>query len=184
MKLRILYPIHAPRFTYIHSNNSIKPGHTFLISGFIRYITSESIAIEATDIDFMYTPNVNVVHNMHDSPSTTVSGHHSDFDMIIDEIESQVLQTSQAPKKGYKLTTSSHGSHSTTFMHNLNKLSDLALDCLDLNINNDVYVYKPKSDNDDIEPNDEASDLEEQKPAKKPAKKQRQTKKKRNKIIK
>ncbi|RIB12224.1 hypothetical protein C2G38_2201210 [Gigaspora rosea] len=50
----------------------IKPGHTFLISEFIRYVTSESIAVEATDIDFMYAPSVNVVHNIHDSPSTTI----------------------------------------------------------------------------------------------------------------
>ncbi|CAG8482265.1 8265_t:CDS:2, partial [Gigaspora rosea] len=56
----------------------IKPGHTFLISEFIRYVTSESIAVEATDIDFI---------------------HWSDFDIIIDKIESQVPQTSQAPKK-------------------------------------------------------------------------------------
>ncbi|CAG8791182.1 16225_t:CDS:1, partial [Racocetra fulgida] len=43
----------------MHSNNSIKPGRTFLISGFIRRITSESISVEATDIDFMYAPSVN-----------------------------------------------------------------------------------------------------------------------------
>ncbi|CAG8547489.1 11862_t:CDS:2, partial [Racocetra fulgida] len=103
--------------------------------------------------------------------------HRSDFDMIIDEIESQASQTSQAPKKGRKLTTSSHGSYSTTSVYNLNKsvtsnsdlspasnettqlskckkrLSDLALDCLDLNVSNDV---NEPDESDDIEPDDEA----------------------------
>ncbi|CAG8808115.1 43670_t:CDS:2, partial [Gigaspora margarita] len=167
MKLRFLYPTHAPCFTYIYSNNSIKPGWTFLISGFIRYITSESIAVEATDIDFIYASNDNIAHNMHDSPSMTVSGHCSDFDMIIDEIESQVLQISQALKKDHKLTTSSYSLHSMTFMYNLNK---------SVTSNSDLSpsietTQLPK------EPNDEASDLKKQKLAKKPAKKQKQAKK-------
>ncbi|CAG8804090.1 33971_t:CDS:2 [Gigaspora margarita] len=102
IKLRILYSTHAPHSTYICSKNSIKP-------------------VEATDIDFIYAPNVNVVHNMHESPLITVPGHHSDFDIIIDEIESQVLQTLQTPKKGRKLTTSLHSLHSTIFIYNLNK---------------------------------------------------------------
>ncbi|CAG8843584.1 10571_t:CDS:2, partial [Gigaspora margarita] len=127
IKLRILYPTHAPCFTYIHSNNSIKP---------------ESIAVEATDIDFIYAPNFNVIHNMHDSLSTTVSGHHSDFDIIIDEIESRSVTSN--------LDLSPAGVETTQFPKGKKRLSDLALDCLDLN----------------IKPNDEASDLEEQKLAK------------------
>ncbi|CAG8693204.1 17773_t:CDS:2, partial [Cetraspora pellucida] len=140
MKLRILYPTNAPRFTYIHANNSIKSGQTFLVSGFVRRVNPETIAIEATDIDFMYANNAIISHNRHDVSSTTISSQHSAFDDIVDEIESTISQVSKKTSTRKK------------------KISDLALDCLGLNI---VDEQESKGDDDSKAPDDEVEDLEE-----------------------
>ncbi|CAG8440858.1 9635_t:CDS:2, partial [Cetraspora pellucida] len=78
---------------------------TFLVSGFVRRINPEAIAIEATDIDFMYASNAVVNHNVQEIPSTTISSQRSAFDEIVDEIESTISQT---PKKNNILATNSH----------------------------------------------------------------------------
>ncbi|CAG8725583.1 14966_t:CDS:2, partial [Cetraspora pellucida] len=159
MKLRILYSTNVPRFAYIHAKNSIKPGRTFLVSGFVRHINPEAIAIEATDIDFMYAFNAVVNHNVQEIPSMTIS---------IDEIESTISQT---PKKNNILATNSHSTTSapsayasssteaTKLQKGKKKLSDLALDCLGLNI---VDEQENKSEDDNNMADDEVIDLEEQ----------------------
>ncbi|CAG8574244.1 2383_t:CDS:1, partial [Scutellospora calospora] len=152
MKLRILYPTNAPRFTYIHANNSIKSGRTFLVSGFVRRISPEVIAMEATDIDFMYASNAVVNHNVQEISSTTTSSHRSVFDEIIDEIESTI---SQAPKKSVVLakvsrntastpnfnkpimsssSLSSASTETTQLRKGKKRLANLALDCLGLDV--------------------------------------------------
>ncbi|CAG8810407.1 19176_t:CDS:1, partial [Racocetra fulgida] len=113
----------------------------------------EAIAIEATDIDFMYSSNNTVINNnIQGIASVTTSNHRSVFDDMVDEIETTI---SQIQNKGSILTT---GSHNTTSVHNLKeavasslslaststdstrskkikkRLSDLALNSFGLNV--------------------------------------------------
>ncbi|CAG8716320.1 16009_t:CDS:1, partial [Cetraspora pellucida] len=81
MKLRIFYPTDAPHFSYLHVNNSVKTGRTFIVSGFIRCITSDFTIVELTDFDFIST-NVNAVQNVQVSTSSVTSSHRSDIDLI------------------------------------------------------------------------------------------------------
>ncbi|CAG8498027.1 16251_t:CDS:2 [Cetraspora pellucida] len=157
MKLRILYPTNAPRFTYIHANNSIKSGRTFLMSGFVRHVNPEAIAIEATDIDFMYANNAIISYNRHDVSSMTISSQRSAFNDIVDEIESTISQVSKKTSTR-NLKRLDMPPLSLTSTSGKKKISDLALDCLGLNV---VDEQESKGNDDSKAPDDEVEDLEE-----------------------
>ncbi|CAG8795355.1 2169_t:CDS:2, partial [Cetraspora pellucida] len=118
-------------------------------------VNPEAIAIEATDIDFMYANNAIISHNRHDVSSTTISSQHSAFDDIVDEIESTISQVSKktSTRDLKRLDTPPLSLTSTS----KKKISDLALDCLGLNV---VDEQESKGDDDSKAPDDEVEDLE------------------------
>ncbi|CAG8473391.1 21761_t:CDS:1, partial [Dentiscutata erythropus] len=90
MKIRVLYPTNSKWFTYLHTNNSIKPGRTFLISGFFRYISSDMTIMKTTDIDFFIISNAMMTIELENKIflSSSNSNNRLDIDLIIDKIES------------------------------------------------------------------------------------------------
>ncbi|CAG8461889.1 21802_t:CDS:2 [Dentiscutata erythropus] len=113
MKMRIFFPTNAPRFSYIRANNSIKPNRTFIISGFVRRITSDFTILEVMDIDFMPT-NLNTVQNVQPSTSANVSEHRSDIDTIAEDIDSNISQAPKRPRGFASRTLNQNASSSTT----------------------------------------------------------------------
>ncbi|CAG8675456.1 40768_t:CDS:2 [Gigaspora margarita] len=154
MKLRLFYPTNSPRFTYLRANNSIKMTRSFIVSGFICHVTSEFTIIEATDVDFMPT-NVSSVQNTQESSSSSSSNNCSVINLTADDIDFAVTtsQTSKRPcgmiskssKQGSNPppiinepvtpiptpTTINIGSETIKNKKGKNKLSNLALDCLE-----------------------------------------------------
>ncbi|RIB06907.1 hypothetical protein C2G38_2115022, partial [Gigaspora rosea] len=99
MKLRLFYPTNSPRFTYLRANNSIKMTRSFIVSGFIRRVTSEFTIIEVTDVDFMPT-NVGSVQNTQESSSSSSSNNRSVIDLIADDVDfaATTSRTSKRPR--------------------------------------------------------------------------------------
>lgn len=97
MKLRVFYPTNSPRFTYLRANNSIKITRSFIVSGFIRRVTSDFTIIEVTDIDFIST-NVASLQNVQESTSSSASNNRSVIDLIADDVDSTTLRTSKRPR--------------------------------------------------------------------------------------
>ncbi|CAG8824630.1 514_t:CDS:2 [Gigaspora margarita] len=92
MPMMVLYPSKSMRFQkYLGPTGSnIKLNNTYLILGLIRFLTSGKIMIEATDIDFLKTLNVN--YSTYES-SSTVPGIWSIFDIIADDVDFITTQT-------------------------------------------------------------------------------------------
>lgn len=103
MKMRVFYSTNMPKFSYLRVNNSIKIGRTFIVSGFIRRITSDFIMLEVTDIDFMIA-GANTTLNVQGSTSSINTDRCSDIDMIAEDTESAAPQP---PKRPRRVTTRS-----------------------------------------------------------------------------
>ncbi|CAG8855310.1 39114_t:CDS:1, partial [Gigaspora margarita] len=86
MKLRAFYPTNAPRFAYLRTNNNIRMGRTFIISGFVRCITSNFTVVEVTDVDFI-TNNANTLQSVQIGFSSSASDNRSDIDLIIEDVD-------------------------------------------------------------------------------------------------
>lgn len=82
MKLRAFYPTNAPIFAYLRTNNNIRMGRTFIISGFVRRVTSDFTVVEVTDVDFI-TNNANTVQSVQIGSSSGASDNRSDIDLIM-----------------------------------------------------------------------------------------------------
>ncbi|CAG8772024.1 11387_t:CDS:1, partial [Racocetra fulgida] len=177
MKLRIFYPTNALRYSYLRFNNSIKTGKTFIVSGFIRHITPDFTIIELTDFDFIST-NANTIQNVQVSASSVASDNRSDIDLIAEDVESA---TSKPPKRSRIITSRSSkqstssssvtNKSATPFLTSVtpaginlktvqiqkgkNKLSDLALNCLETTVEDNIRderVYPENvSEDDDLE---------------------------------
>ncbi|CAG8849670.1 33070_t:CDS:2, partial [Gigaspora margarita] len=96
MKLRAFYPINAARFAYLHTNNNIRMGRTFIISGFVRRVTSDFTVVEVTDVDFI-TNNANTVQSVQIGSSSGASDNRSDIDLIIEDVDLSTPRTSKRP---------------------------------------------------------------------------------------
>lgn len=92
MKIRAFFSTNTPRFSYLRINNSIKIGKTFVISGFIRRITSDFTMFEVTDIDFM-TTSANTIQNVQVSTSLSDTNCHSDIDIMAEDTEFTASQS-------------------------------------------------------------------------------------------
>ncbi|CAG8460550.1 10346_t:CDS:1 [Cetraspora pellucida] len=176
MKLRIFYPTNTSRYSYLRANNSIKTGRTFVVSGFIRRMTSDFTIVELTDLDFVSN---SVIKNVQTSFSSVASDNRSDIDLITEDIE---LTTSRAPKRPRILASrsSKQGASSSPIIDesaasfsssaapintipktvqnqkDKKKLSDLALNCLEQPVMNDthdddVYAEDVSEGDDDLE---------------------------------
>ncbi|CAG8627543.1 2774_t:CDS:2, partial [Cetraspora pellucida] len=144
MKMRIFYSTNAPRFSYLRVNNSLKIGRTFIVSGFIKRVTSKFIMLEVTDIDFM-TANVNITKNAQEFTSSTITDRRSDIDRIAEDTVSASSQTLKRPRR----VTTRATKHNTT------------LDALELAIHDNTQDRRtqvedaPEDGGDDLEYLDE-----------------------------
>jgi len=177
MKLRVFYPTNAPRFSFLRPN-SIKTNKTYIVSGFIRRVTTDFTIIELTDIDFIST-NVSSVQYVQESTSSNTSNNRSFIDLIAEDVDSTTSQQS----KRTRIITSRSSKQSTvpppivnepetpiltptpvnigpeTFQSQKGKkkLSDLALNCLEpitVNSSQDRRTRvedAPDDDNDNLE---------------------------------
>ncbi|CAG8618617.1 19235_t:CDS:2 [Cetraspora pellucida] len=130
------------------SDSIVKTGRTFIVSGFIRHITSDFTIVKLTDFDFI-SANVNTVQNVQVSTSSVTSSYHSDIDLITKDVESTTFE-SIAPFST-SLIPSDPNPKMSQIQKGKNKLSDLALSGLELTIANDLQdeyiVDEDASDN-------------------------------------
>ncbi|CAG8509453.1 8061_t:CDS:1 [Gigaspora margarita] len=178
MKLRIFYSTNALQFSYLCANSSIRMGRSFIVSGFVSCITSDFVIFEVTNVDFMAS-NVNVVQNAQLSITSNISERRSDIDMIVEDTDSNILwavkrpcrliprllkqssglfavmNEAAAPSQDPALSTNI-SANTVRIQKNKNKLSDLALNILELSTVNSaqncqVQVKDAPEDDDEFE---------------------------------
>ncbi|CAG8787024.1 25502_t:CDS:2 [Gigaspora margarita] len=93
MQLKVLYHVKSVRFKkYLgHLGSNIKIGSTYLVSGLFKFLMSGRMMIEATDIDYLKTSNVN--YNTYEKFSLSIPSTRSIIDVIADDIETITTQT-------------------------------------------------------------------------------------------
>ncbi|CAG8699650.1 14077_t:CDS:1, partial [Dentiscutata heterogama] len=92
MQITVLYSSQSVRFQkYLGpSGSNIKLGNTYFISGLIKFSTSGKMMLEATDVDYLKTLNMN--YNVSESSSSTGPSTRTIIDIIADDVESVTAQ--------------------------------------------------------------------------------------------
>ncbi|CAG8829199.1 40047_t:CDS:1, partial [Gigaspora margarita] len=91
MDMIIIYPQQSPRFKYLRNlGSNIKIRSTYFVSGLFKFSKSGKMIIEATDIDSLKTPTVNI--SRIESSSSTIANTLSIIDIIDDDIDSTTMQ--------------------------------------------------------------------------------------------
>ncbi|CAG8633327.1 7408_t:CDS:1, partial [Scutellospora calospora] len=156
MKLRIFFPTNAPRYSYLRANNSIKIGKTFIVSGFVRRITADFTIIELTDLDFV-TTNINTIQNVQGSTSSRTPKRPR---VIASRSSKQSTSSTPVVNEPIPLPTSitpiNTNLETVQVQKGKKKLSDLALNCLELIVTDNaqdenIYVEDASEENDDLE---------------------------------
>ncbi|CAG8828669.1 8008_t:CDS:2, partial [Gigaspora margarita] len=105
-------------------------------------IISDFVIFEVTDIDFI-TSNVIVVQNAQLSITLNISEYHSDIDIIAENTDSNILWAVKRPQRLTPRLTDT-----VQIQKNKNKLSDLALNILELST---VNIEDAPENNDEFE---------------------------------
>ncbi|CAG8813746.1 25038_t:CDS:2, partial [Dentiscutata erythropus] len=77
-----------------NSKNVLMKLRTYIVSGFIRRVTTDFTIIELTDIDFIST-NVSSVQYVQESTSSNTSNNRSFIDLIAEDVDSTTSQQSK-----------------------------------------------------------------------------------------
>ncbi|RIB12528.1 hypothetical protein C2G38_2249450 [Gigaspora rosea] len=91
MDMIVIYPQQSPRFKYLGNlGYNIKMQSAYFVSGLFKFSKSDKMMIEATDIDYLKTPTVNI--NRIESSFSTIANTQSIIDIIDDDIDSTATQ--------------------------------------------------------------------------------------------
>ncbi|CAG8647135.1 380_t:CDS:2 [Cetraspora pellucida] len=141
MKLRIFYPTNALRFSYLHVNHSIKIGRMFIVSGFVKRITSDFIIVKLTDLDFIST-NANTIQDVQVSTSSIASDNQSDIDLITEDVNST---TSQVLKRSHVIMSRSSKQSTSSSSVTSNSTTPFPTSITPININSETFqIQKEK----------------------------------------